>query len=1118
MNKLFAWLFVLLFSYIACFSQKGHVYIKNYHLPFEHIDYENHDALQGQDNMLYFANKRGVIFFDGVDWDIINTSGTPYSLHIAANSNKIFVGCNQGFGYITENEFGKEIYHSLSDSIANPGMISEIVSIADTVYFYSTHKLYRYVSNTGIINELTLADETEFAGIVQFSKNIYINAKTKGLYKLENGIFRYLPKTLSLGEHVIITSTEFSKKHTLLGTNNNDLILFDGKQVQKFKHEAEDYVNSNLLSSSLRLDNGNIVIGTLSGGCLVLNRQGTQQQILNFQTGLPDDEIFSMCTDNQEGLWICNEYCISRADFGIPIESYNFSGLEGNLISSVHHNDTLYVATNEGLFYLGKATRLSDITDYIKKEHKKDTITNVYQKWITIRKTLELTFTPEMRDTSENPPDPVVQKIPVSFKVPVDSVATVTKDVFTSERIRQIYARQSIDYVYRKIPGIDEKCNHIIPYDDKLLIATNIGLFELDRLKVTPVIKEQYINYILHSDLSNHKFYVGTNRGLYTIEYTDNGWNKEPYIIFDEPVHSITQHKEFIWAGGQNKVFKLNTQKRGRPFEVYDIPNDFAENIIVQQTDIGLLCFSSSGLYTYDKHENKLIKYHDLFKQTNTGLDIIAHQSGYTWVSENNNWKSIGVERNLNPVKYNYLRLFKNIKNIYVDNNENIWLINDNEVYKLLNEVISYDEKDYKLEIQEILDKGRNYLPLESFGLDYNNNALTIQLAAQYYISEQSTEYQYNLGGLDNTWSSWIDDHEIVFNFLPSGQYHLKVRAKNILGHLSETASIKFKVKAPFWQRWWFYVLVIAALIILGYLVIRIRTQALEKAKKRLEQEVNKATKEIREQKAQLEVAYGEIEEKNRDITDSINYAERIQEASLPFKETLKSIFQEYLLLYRPRDIVSGDFYWVHEEDDKLIVIVADCTGHGVPGAFMSLIGNSLLNQIVREQKIHKPSEILETLDQEIINALKQDQEDPKSSDGMDITVCTLHKHGKKIEFAGANNAAYLVINDKMVKIPAEPIGIGGVHPKIKVKKFKNHVLDIQGEVCVYMLSDGYIDQNGGDKDKKFMSGRFRRMLNQIHSKPFYKQKQILEETLDNWKGDKEQRDDIIVLGFKYTL
>ncbi|MBE9467438.1 MAG: SpoIIE family protein phosphatase [Bacteroidetes bacterium] len=273
-----------------------------------------------------------------------------------------------------------------------------------------------------------------------------------------------------------------------------------------------------------------------------------------------------------------------------------------------------------------------------------------------------------------------------------------------------------------------------------------------------------------------------------------------------------------------------------------------------------------------------------------------------------------------------------------------------------------------------------------------------------------------------------------------------------------------------------------------------------------LEEKVRVRTAKISKQKEQ-------IEEQNKHITDSIRYAKRIQNAILPPDKYIENIMPNSFILYRPKDIVSGDFYWINDLDGKIVVAAVDCTGHGVPGAFMSIVGSNQLNHAVNVVNARTPSDILDALNEGVTDTLRE-KGDSSIRDGMDIAMCSIDYKNNKVQYAGAYNPLYLIRDNELIQYKADkfPIGQSGVD---EFKKYTNNEVDVKKGDTLYIFSDGYADQFGGPKGKKFMYKAFRNLLIEISNEPIDKQEEILNKTINDWKGDLEQIDDIIVIGIK---
>lgn len=262
-----------------------------------------------------------------------------------------------------------------------------------------------------------------------------------------------------------------------------------------------------------------------------------------------------------------------------------------------------------------------------------------------------------------------------------------------------------------------------------------------------------------------------------------------------------------------------------------------------------------------------------------------------------------------------------------------------------------------------------------------------------------------------------------------------------------------------------------------------------------------------------------ELAIKNRDIFDSINYAERIQNALLPSHEKIAQSFNDFFIFYKPKDIISGDFYWyakveatlhgTHQKEEVAVLAAVDCTGHGVPGALMSIIGSTILNQTIANAAMNTPSEALSFLNRQISNTLNT------IKDGMDISLCSINLKSLQLQFAGANNPIYIIRNKKLIEIKADKQSIGADVEDAEIKIFANHIFQLEKGDCVYLFTDGYADQFGGNLGKRFKYKQFHDLLIGNHEKSMQEQCAILEQRHMDWKGLLEQVDDILVIGFR---
>jgi serine phosphatase RsbU (regulator of sigma subunit) len=299
----------------------------------------------------------------------------------------------------------------------------------------------------------------------------------------------------------------------------------------------------------------------------------------------------------------------------------------------------------------------------------------------------------------------------------------------------------------------------------------------------------------------------------------------------------------------------------------------------------------------------------------------------------------------------------------------------------------------------------------------------------------------------------------------------------------------------------------------LGAALLKMR-EDLRENERILEAKVIERTEEVVRQKEEIETQNQELETLYTQVTDSIHYAKRIQEAILPPDSVVKKVLPNSFVLYKPKDIVSGDFYWVAEKNGKAMYTAVDCTGHGVPGAFMSIVGYNVLKHVVNNNSITTPALILDSLNEGVSETLHHGHQDSQAKDGMDISFCTIDFKALELEYAGAYNPLYIIRDGKLIQTKADKFPIGLFLGEEK-KKFTNHTLQLQKGDAVYIFSDGYADQFGGPNGKKFMANKFRELLIKVSSEPVEKQKELLNNTIEAWRGSLDQVDDILIIGIK---
>ncbi len=613
----------------------------------------------------------------------------------------------------------------------------------------------------------------------------------------------------------------------------------------------------------------------------------------------------------------------------------------------------------------------------------------------------------------------------------------------------------------------------------------------------------------LEIDKNNH-LWVGTWDGLMEFDL-----NLKKYLqTYDQgtaglPGNDISalfaDSKNILWVGARGKgvgkiingtVKLINQISNITPTTITE---DINGNIWIGTESKGIIVYSDSVIKTYTTDDglisdiiNLIIADSDnnIYIGTNKGLNVIDVLNNYIYTyTRKNGFTGIETKNNAG----------------FRDNNGNIWIGSVNGAFLCNSSVIRKSFSEPIIQITNFKVKGET-MPMEAnMRLPSHNNDISFAYISICLTNPDAVRYKILLNGLHDEWQDVGEETIITFNKLQPGRYTFNVIARNDIGIWNSVpAQFSFRILAPFYKRAWFIIMLILIILasIISYIKIRERNLIYEKSV--LEEKVKERT-------LALSVANDELARKNKDILDSINYAKRIQFSILPPDIPFDNTF----ILFKPKDIVSGDFYWLTTAGGKEFLAAVDCTGHGVPGAFMSFIGYTSLNKIVIEQGIYQPAAILNRLNEEVAHTLHQKGEDIVN-DGMDIALVCYDPVNHLLEYAGAFNPLLIIRHGEIIETKADRFAIG--RSTGREKEFTNHKLALENNDVIYLFSDGYADQFGGPEGKKFKTANLKELFVSVHSMPMDEQRQVLDSTIENWRGTHEQIDDILIVGRRFIF
>jgi serine phosphatase RsbU (regulator of sigma subunit) len=676
-----------------------------------------------------------------------------------------------------------------------------------------------------------------------------------------------------------------------------------------------------------------------------------------------------------------------------------------------------------------------------------------------------------------------------------------------------------------------EKFNVVMGFGKFTLAGSQSGVYWIQGVNAVPIVQRPCRLLSASTKYPNRVYVVAMGKGLGCLENNGSGWIYTHFANVSDIVYTVAEAADgALWAGTQNGALLIQVgakptdkpavqrlspdQKVTELVDVYAIngtpivvqggkPFSYINQRFVQQPQMNS-CFAGTKRV--------------MLQQTKNTTLALSNQQYYTFSGTGNQLKISDST--------NVLRLLSWANCVFFDG-KHLWIGSQNRLYKVENFAASIPKmpKNFKSFIRSIrVASGPKIEDFSSFQLEYKDrHYIQLEFSAPNYDNASQLRYQYRLDSKD-AWQD-IDQDKLNLQF-SYGSYNFQVRAIDALGNISSISESNFTIAAPFWKNPLF-ILLSGLLAIVGAVAFhRWRQARLEQKNRILTKAVEDRTREIRMQNVKLEQAYEElnstldqvkiqkeeIEEKNLKIEDSIHYAKRIQTAILPTPELIIQALPKHFIFYRPRDIVSGDFYWMAELDHMVFIAAVDCTGHGVPGAFMSVVGYNILNQIVNEMRVMEPDSILFELDRRIRQALNQhDKSDSK--DGMDISLAAYNKKEKVVKFAGANNPLYHLRKGEVMIYKGDKYPIGG--NQYEDKFFHCESITVQKGDRLYLFSDGIIDQFGGPQRRKYTPKRLIDFITAHQKNGIQQQEKLFEQEFQAWMEGYSQLDDVMLIGFE---
>ncbi|TAE75348.1 MAG: hypothetical protein EAZ85_02605 [Bacteroidetes bacterium] len=1104
-NIIYIW---LLFCVENIYAQRtGKLFSRNY-FPHEYkAASQNWEAVQDVEGNLYFANDKGVLVYNGLSWLLLTTQNESAvrSLAYSTKEKRVYIGASGDFGYLQPTTNGSLEYISLIKYLPEKEKKFEDVWSAhatqEGIVFQTDKNVYLYQPQKKSFQIYKTSDSSYFFLTFYLQQKTFILDIEKGLMLLQNGNLKLARGGEYFKNKKIYTILSFKENEYLVGVRNEGLFWYKPKQnndiIVPFKTEADTFLQKHQLYSGLALSEDELAIGTRTGGVAIIAKDGKLKEILDKSKGLADNNVRFMTLTQDKTIWIALNHGITKVNLYAPWRFWDEeNGVTGIVRDILVKDEKVWVATSSGVFY---------------------------------------------KKNNEN--------------------------------------------YFTQIEGIDTETWTLLALENgQILVGANDGIYEISK-NISKNILKTRPKAVLKLYLSPKKdnIYAGLKGGLLELKLPLQNLKVKNFEFIEEEIYSIVETKsneKTLWLGTFVKgVFELkfdkNNQTSAKNLKNYTLEHglpSLRDNKLLLDNDENLICATRKGLYEFQHTEQRFVptdkwginwaddtfKIKNLYKIDETYWIVGDDQLYFniTEISKNNKKELIQ-----NDIWYRLLPEFSEII-VAPQTTQKIWVGGSEGVFYLDKSTFKYLPLPLKPHLSKVI-LGRDSLLYGGFGTIITPKItieqateITFEFTSPIFEDEKRLQYAYaltNKSEKNPIWRNWEVTNQVRYTNLLEGKYIFWVKVKDIFGQESAAVMYEFVVLPPWYRTLWAYFLFVIILFTCIYMVIKIfvfryaqQQKKLEKLIKSRTEEVEIKNKDLEKQQTELLNKNIEIDSQNKEIKSSITYASRIQQAMLPTLASINQGFPENFVMYKPRDGVSGDFYWFSQTlmrprfvknpsildgkvsifkdilQGKKIICAVDCTGHGVPGALISLVGDAFLDEIINMEGITQASIILQELDQRIRSSLKQDEN--KITDGMDMAICIVDENNKTLEYAGANRPLVYMKNNELHYIKGDRYGIGGYQFEVnnedmpEQKNFTKHTIDLDSVVDFYIYSDGIEDQFGGEKNRKFSSRRLKELITLHHHLPMREQQKIYEQELMNWQGSFSQIDDILLIGVRIDL
>lgn len=838
---------VTLFCFIVCWllgidsslAQEGDLFLTHHHHNIPGLDDVNYQIKSDSKGQLYIANRSGVIQYDGVSWHHIPTPSAAVSLDLN-NKDQLYVGCVGDFGFL--GIVDKKLQYQSLDTIPNDdGLYFQTLHLGASVYFVNEETIVRYDVATSAISRTNLVDSEDF-----FSKLFVVEGKI--LVQTDKELYEYVDGELVSFEWPEDNSFEFIffEKHPsediyLAGTTDNRIYIYQQDTFSLSNVSDLLLENESFVDNGVWVDDNNFALSTLENGAILYDYRADRIiEVINREKGLPDNEVHAIGVDREHGLWISHEFGLSRMELGIPFKTFsNFLGLHGHLYEAFFYENSLYVATSEGVYHLTKVARYKNVPYY--ETVKKKVIKRVAQEIEDPEEEPEAELQEEdeepqrklskreqriakrkakkekkkaEREGTESSVNEEEHKNKPSQHIykPVDQVTIVSRNVRLRKMRKELVGEE---WVYKHVDGIHSKTERFFVYQGKLFAAGTSGVFQITADSAEMVIHEP-IRFVT-PEKKHDRLIVGNMYNEVKIYYKeDEEWVETENLNLhgDLVKTAFNDEKGRTWFATPTALIEFDDITVDHfDYKIFKYKNQFIDNSKLTFLKERLYLINSEGYFYLDTAKLKVVPDEEMLKQLGKPVKHLQQRDGEVWVFNGKNWYKIDHEKNIQLM--DVFGLFPDMSYVSVYNDRH-WVIDG------ANELLEY----HKAIEDSLFTKSRSFIRRAESNkgdilldgtmvFEYDENTFYFELSKPDYRGILNTTYQYRLTGVEEQWSEWSSKPQITLSYLQPGKYTLDIRAQDAFGNIERLEPFDFEIEPPYWQTLWFYSLQILVMILL---------------------------------------------------------------------------------------------------------------------------------------------------------------------------------------------------------------------------------------------------------------------------------------------------------------